>query len=309
MATNNFMVGVAYQAGTIPLRAESIEAAIRQSGVAVEMSLAAFRWGRMAVVDRAFVEAEIARLTQGERPAAGLAKPGLTPAARALVEMTGAEGEVRRLLEIRVPELIAFQDEAYAGRYAEAIQRVVAAERGLGTDGRLAEAAARYLYKLMAYKDEYEVARLHADPAFVAELDARFPQGYRVHYHLAPPGLAEQDPASGRLQKKRYGPWMGAVFRRLASLRKWRGTALDLFGRTEERRIERQLIEDYLRTLDEILRCLTVANQPAAVALASVPDEIRGYGHVKAQTLETARRLAEARRAAFHSISQAQPAA
>jgi len=174
MATNNFMVGVAYQAGTIPLKAESIEQAIKNSGVAVEMSLAAFRWGRMAVVDRAFVEAEVAKYKAAGSVVSLKQAPQLTPAARAIVDSVGAQGEVKRLVEIRVPELIAFQDEAYAQRYADVIKRVVATEHRVLPGSQLSEAAARYLYKLMAYKDEYEVARLHTDPAFLAELDAPY---------------------------------------------------------------------------------------------------------------------------------------
>ncbi len=301
MATNNFMVGVAYQAGTIPLKAESIEQAIRNSGVAVDMSLAAFRWGRMAVVDHTFVEAEIAKYKAGATVIALHMAPRLSPAARAIVDAIGASGETKRLAEIRVPELIAFQDEAYAQRYADVVKRVVAAEQRVGTDGQLAAATARYLYKLMAYKDEYEVARLHTDPAFLAELDAQFPHGYSVKYNLAPPLLAERDPATGHLQKKQYGPWMTKAFRKLAGFKGLRGGSLDVFGKTEERRMERQLIEDYIRLLDEIVGQLTQANYLAAVALASVPDEIRGYGHVKEKSLVTAKALQAERLLAFRA--------
>ncbi|WP_418647000.1 indolepyruvate ferredoxin oxidoreductase family protein [Thauera butanivorans] len=299
MATNNFMVGVAFQAGAIPLQAESIEEAIRQSGVAVDMSLAAFRWGRLAVVDRAFVEAEATRLSGGASVIALHRKPQLSPAARAIVDSIGAEGEVKRLAEVRVPELIAFQDEAYARRYAEVLQRVVAAEQRAVSGSALSEAAARHLYKLMAYKDEYEVARLHTDPAFLAELDAQFPHGYSVKYNLAPPLLAKTDPATGHLRKKQYGAWMFKVFKRLAGLKRLRGSALDVFGKTAERRMERQLIEDYIALLEQILARLTPANHDAAVALASVPDEIRGYGHVKEKSVALARELQAERMKAF----------
>jgi indolepyruvate ferredoxin oxidoreductase len=299
MATNNFMVGVAFQAGAIPLQAGSIEEAIRQSGVAVDMSLAAFRWGRLAVVDRAFVDAEAARLSGGASVIALHRKPQLSPAARAIVDSIGAEGEVKRLAEVRVPELIAFQDEGYARRYAEVLQRVVVAEQRSVPGSALAEAAARHLYKLMAYKDEYEVARLHTDPAFLAELDAQFPHGYSVKYNLAPPLLAKTDPATGHLQKKQYGEWMSRAFKRLAGLKRLRGSALDVFGRTAERRMERGLIEDYIALLEQILARLTPANHAAAVALASVPDEIRGYGHVKERSVALARELQAERLKAF----------
>ena len=291
MATNNFMVGVAFQAGTIPLKAESIEQAIRNSGVAVEMSLAAFRWGRMLVVDRAFVEAEIAKAKAGGSVIKIHPAPKLSAAAQAIVDAIGAQGEVKRLVEIRVPELIAFQDEAYARRYAEVIRRVVAAEQHVVRDSQLSAAAARYLYKLMAYKDEYEVARLHTDPAFLADLDAQFPHGYSVKYNLAPPLLAKTDPATGELQKKVYGGWVFKAFKQLAGFKKLRGSALDIFGKTAERRQERQLIDDYIKLLDLIVARLSPANHGAAVALASVPDEIRGYGHVKEKNLAAAKAL------------------
>ncbi|MDA0234320.1 MAG: indolepyruvate ferredoxin oxidoreductase family protein [Proteobacteria bacterium] len=304
MATNNFMVGVAFQAGTIPLQAESIEDAIRQSGVAVDMSLAAFRWGRMAVVDRAFVEAEVARQKTGGQVVVLNKAPQLSPAARAIVDSIGASGEVKRLVEIRVPELIAFQDEAYAKRYAEVIKRVVAGEQKAVSSSALAEAAARYLYKLMAYKDEFEVARLHTDPAFLAELDAQFPHGYSVKYNLAPPLLSKTDPVTGHPQKKQYGEWMFKAFKRLSGLKRFRGSALDVFGKTEERQTERKLIEDYIQLLDQILARLNPVNHAAAVALASVPDEIRGFGHVKEKNLVAARELQAARLKAFNEAQQ-----
>ena len=290
MATNLLIVGAAYQAGAIPLRAESIERAIEQAGVGVAMSLAAFRWGRMTVVDRALVEAEIAKGRAGvsEVPRS----PQLSPAARAIVDGVGAQGETKRLLEVRVPDLIAYQDEAYARRYADVVKRVVAAERQTapGQSG-LAEAAARYLYKLLAYKDEYEVARLHADPAFLARLDAQFKHGYTVKYNLAPPTLARRDAATGELQKKAFGRWMLGAFKVLARLKGLRGGALDIFGKTAERRQERQLIADYLRDLDDIVARLDAVNHGAAVLLASVPDEVRGYGHVKEKSIAAAQRL------------------
>jgi len=289
MATNNLMVGVAFQAGTIPLKAESIEEAIRNSGVGVEQSLAAFRWGRMAVVDRAYVEAEIAK----HAPRA--AQPELSVAARAIVDAVGAQGETRRLLEVRVPELIAYQDQAYARRYADVVSRVVAAEsRAVPGKTSLGEAAARYLYKLMAYKDEYEVARLHTDPAFLAQLDGMFPQGYSVKYNLAPPAISKRDPVTGHLLKRQFGPWMRTAFGWLKHFKGLRGSALDFFGKTGERREERQLIEDYIRQLDGIIATLAPATHAMAVALASLPDEIRGYGHVKQRSIEAAKAAEQA---------------
>jgi indolepyruvate ferredoxin oxidoreductase len=308
MATNNFMVGVAFQAGTIPLKAESIEAAIKQSGVAVEMSLAAFRWGRMAVADRAYVEGEAAKV-QGVVGALSHT-PQLSAAARALVDSVGAQGEVKRLLEVRVPDLIEYQDEIYAKRYAEVVKRVMIAEqKAVPGKSALAEAAVRYLYKLMAYKDEYEVARLHSDPAFLAKLDVRFRNGYTVKYNLAPPTISKRNPITGDLQKRQFGPWMLSVFRQLAKLKRLRGRALDIFGATEERRHERQLIEDYIKRLDEIGTMLSAANHGAAVALASVPDEIRGYGHVKERSIKAAKALEQKLLQAFRSAQPVRAAA
>ena len=298
MATNLFMVGVAFQAGTIPLKAESLETAIRQAGVGVEQGVAAFRWGRLTVVDRAAVEAEIARYAPKVTPVAP------SQAVTAIVDTVGATGETRRLVEVRVGELVAYQNAAYAERYAEVVKRVVAAEEKVApSDGALARTVARNLFKLMAYKDEYEVARLHADPAFLADLDAQFPNGYEVVHHLAPPLLAKPDPETGLIGKMKFGSWIRPTFRLLAKFKGLRGTSLDPFGKTEERQIERRLIEDYIRLVDEILAELTPANHAAAVALADVPDEIRGYGHVKQKALAAAKELERQRRAAFQAAS------
>jgi indolepyruvate ferredoxin oxidoreductase len=201
-----------------------------------------------------------------------------------------------------VPDLIAYQDEAYARRYADVVKRVVAAEqKAVPGEGGLAEAAARYLYKLMAYKDEFEVARLHTDPAFLAKLDAQFKHGYTVKYNLAPPMISKRDPVTGELQKRQFGPWMMTAFKMLAKFKGLRGGALDMFGKTEERRHERQMIEDYIRQLEEIAAKLDAANHAAAVQLASVPDEIRGYGHVKEKSIATAKALQEQRLQEFRS--------
>jgi indolepyruvate ferredoxin oxidoreductase len=294
MATNNFMVGVAFQAGAIPLKADSLEAAIKASGVGVEQSLAAFRWGRMAVVDRPFVLAEIAKYA----PKVG--RPELSAAARSIVDGVGAQGETKRLIEVRVPDLIDYQDQAYAQRYADVVKRVVAAEtKAVPHERALGEAAARYLHKLMAYKDEYEVARLHSDPAFKAQLDAMFPNGYSMKYNLAPPMISKRESETGHLVKRQFGPWMKTALGWLMKFRWLRGGGLDVFGKTEERAQERKMIEDYIEELDEICASLTPQNHTAAVVLASVPDEIRGYGHVKEKSIAEVRVIRQARRTAF----------
>jgi indolepyruvate ferredoxin oxidoreductase len=214
----------------------------------------------------------------------------------------GAQGETRRLLEVRVPELVAYQDEAYARRYAEVIKRVVAAEsKAVPGQTGLVEAAARYLHKLMAYKDEYEVARLHTDPAFAAQLDTMFPNGYSLKYNLAPPTISKKDPVTGHLIKQQFGPWMRSAFAWLKKFKGLRGGALDIFGKTEERRTERQMIDDYIKELDDICSKLSPVNHAAAVALISVPDEIRGYGHVKDKSIAEAKLLHEQRLQAFRN--------
>src|SRR6185369_12966 len=185
MATNPLLIGAAYQAGALPISAASIERAIRLNGVSVDMNLLAFRWGRMAVVDAKRVEA-------AAKQASGRVVEDrvLSAEARALVDQAGVTGEARRLLEVRVPELIAYQSAAYAGQYVDFVQRV-AAEEQRRTPGRtgVTEGVARHLFKLMAYKDEYEVARLHLDAAVEAELRARFGEPIRFFWHLHPPLL------------------------------------------------------------------------------------------------------------------------
>jgi indolepyruvate ferredoxin oxidoreductase len=164
------------------------------------------------------------------------------------------------------------------------------AETGrIGAGTALAEAAARGLFKVMAYKDEYEVARLYTDTDFLRRVADRFEGPYALRFHLAPPLLAERDPATGHLQKRVYGPWMLGAFRLLARLRFLRGTPFDLFGYTAERRAERRLVAEYEALLDEIVAALSPENHASAVALAALPLEIRGFGHVKAANLDRAK--------------------
>ena len=164
-----------------------------------------------------------------------------------------------------------------------------AAEEKTGLSG-LAEAVARNYAKLLAYKDEYEVARLFAEAAFQAQLDRQFEGDYRLKFHLAPPLFASRDPTTGHLLKQEFGPWMLPAFRALAKLKFLRGSAFDVFGYTRERREERALIGEYEALLAELLAGLAPANHALAVRLASIPDDIRGYGHVKDAHLEKARR-------------------
>jgi len=286
MAVNPIMLGAAYQAGALPVSAAAIEKAIRLNGVSVEMNLLAFRWGRMAVVDRAQVEAAVAQATTrvAEQPAA------LSAVAQALVDRVGATGELRRLLEIRVPELIAYQNAAYAGEYVDFVARVaqVEAERAPGQRG-LAEAAARYLHKLMAYKDEYEVARLHLDAAVQAQLQSKFGPKIRTYWHLHPPLLR----ALGLKKKIRLGSWFAPAFRLLAAMKGLRGTRLDVFGYAAIRQVERALIEEYRQHLETAMVRLSPVTHDLAVKLAELPDEVRGYEHVKMENVERFRDRAQ----------------
>jgi indolepyruvate ferredoxin oxidoreductase len=199
------------------------------------------------------------------------------------------------LVARRVDDLTAYQNAAYAARYRALAERVAAAERALAPDSRvLATAVARGYFKLLAYKDEYEVARLHTDPAFRAQLEAQFAGDFRVELHLAPPFLSRPDPATGRPRKRTFGPWLLPWLRLLARCRRLRGTPFDPFGATAERRLERRLIREYEADLGALLDRLTSETLATAVELAQLPQQIRGYGFVKERHAREAatRRLA-----------------
>ncbi|MBU9651824.1 indolepyruvate ferredoxin oxidoreductase family protein [Burkholderia multivorans] len=276
--TNPFVLGYAWQKGWLPLTLASLQRAIELNGVSVDKNRAAFEWGRRAAHDLASVQ----------QAAAG--EPRAAQGATVIALHT--KKAVDALIAKRVEFLTAYQNAGYAARYAAFVDKVRAAERAL-TDGDamqepLTEAVARNLFKLMAYKDEYEVARLQSDPAFLARLSAQFEGDWKLKFHLAPPLFAKKD-AHGHLVKKAYGPWMMSAFRLLAKAKFLRGTAFDPFGRTEERRTERALIGEYEALIDEVLAKLTAGNRPLAVELASLPDGIRGYGHVKDNNLRAVR--------------------
>jgi indolepyruvate ferredoxin oxidoreductase len=192
------------------------------------------------------------------------------------------------MLKTRVEFLTGYQDAAYASQYQAFVEKVRAAETPLGGGSALSEAVARYLFKLMAYKDEYEVARLHTDPAFLARIESMFEGDYKLVHHLAPPLTAKKND-KGEFIKSPFGPWVRSAFGWLAKLKGLRGGALDLFGRTEERRTERALVGEYRACIDELLGTLDAARLPLAAEIARIPEEIRGYGHVKERHLKTAR--------------------
>ncbi|MCH7930839.1 MAG: indolepyruvate ferredoxin oxidoreductase family protein [Proteobacteria bacterium] len=271
IASNLFLVGYAWQKGLVPLSGEAIERAIELNGVAVEMNRRAFRWGRLCAHDRAAVEA-----------AAAEAAPATAPDQR----ISASLGEI---IERRLETLTKYQNAAYAERYKNLVERVgeAEAERAKGLSG-LTEAVARYYFKLLAYKDEYEVARLFTDGAFLRRVEAQFEGDYRLEFHLAPPLLAKRDPETGRLRKSAYGAWMLSAFRLLAKLKGLRGTPFDPFGYATDRRTERRLITEYEAVVAELIANLDHDNHALAVEIASIPEHIRGYGHVKQAHLDEA---------------------
>ncbi|WP_229266546.1 indolepyruvate ferredoxin oxidoreductase family protein [Leptospira sp. severe_002] len=273
LGSNIFLVGYAYQLGALPLSADSIEQAIAMNGEAVAMNMLAFQWGRRAAIEFDAV--------------AALAKPA--------PELTDDNRRVSQsfdeMVQRRVDFLTAYQNAAYAGRYRALVDKATIAEaaRAPGKCG-LAEAVARYLFKLMAYKDEYEVARLYTDGTFLKQVGNELGgDNLRFEFHLAPPLLAKINPATGLPRKMSFGPWIMSAFKVLAKFKVLRGTPLDIFGYSQERRTERKLIDDYAAMLDEVLGKLVPENHALAVGLAVIPEKIRGYGHVKARHLVAAK--------------------
>nr|WP_038052637.1 indolepyruvate ferredoxin oxidoreductase family protein [Thermomonas fusca] len=324
IAANLFILGYAWQQGLVPISFEALMRAIELNGAAIEMNKTAFAWGRLAVVDLAAVveAAGIVRNvpTRSEATAHALpmlgataneaAESGLMPQAADLrdedalrhVPASGDAGSVfaplddarlsRSLDEViarRVAFLTSYQSAGYAKRYVDFVNKVRAAETAKAPGSSdLSEAVARYFFKLMAYKDEYEVARLYTSGDFKKQLEAQFEGDFKLKFHLAPPLLAKKN-AQGQLVKQEYGPWVFTAFRVLAKLRGLRGTPLDVFGYTAERRGERALIGEYQKTVGALLDRLDAGNVDLAAEIASVPEHIRGFGHVKEAHLHKAR--------------------
>ena len=272
IATNLFMLGYAWQKGLIPVSGAAIDQAIELNAVAVDFNRGAFLWGRRAAVD----EPRVARAAEPVTPLR-LKAPDIATTLEDMVER-------------RIRFLADYQNEAYARRYKDLVVRVQKAEgeKAKGQVG-LAGAVARYYYKLLAYKDEYEVARLYTDGQFARKLADQFEGDYKLKFHMAPPLFAKRDPETGELQKQEFGPWMMAAFRLLASMKFLRGTAFDPFGRSAERKRERALIAEYEAVIGEICDGLNRNNHDLAVAIASIPEHIRGYGHVKDEHLAKAK--------------------
>ena len=278
IATNMFMLGYCWQKGWVPLSEASLTRAITLNGVSVEFNQQAFVWGRTAAHDLAAVE-KAARVNEAPSQVIEFKR---TPS-------------LDDLIARRVAFLTDYQNAAYAQQYKDFVEQVRAVELGLAVPGaaptaslRLTEAVAKYFFKLMAYKDEYEVARLYTSGAFAAKVAGMFEGDYKLKFHLAPPLLAKHD-AKGHLIKQEFGPWMMKAFSVLAKFKGLRGTALDPFGYTAERRGERALVGEYRALIGQRLSKLTSTNLATLVALASIPEEIRGYGHVKERHLAAAR--------------------
>ena len=282
IGANMFMLGYAYQLGALPVSGEALEKAIEMNGEAVKMNIAAFRYGRRAAVDPQAVAALVAPAPQQQNDSLKLSE------------------SLDEIIARREAFLTAYQSGRYAKRYRALVDKVRAAESAKTPEQTaLSEAVARYLFKLMAYKDEYEVARLHSDTGFVERVKAQFDGDLRLEFHLAPPLLAKTDPRTGEPKKMSFGPWMLTAFRVLSKFKFLRGTALDPFGYSHERQTERQLIADYEALVATILAGLTPGNHATAVALASIPEKIRGYGPVKQRHLAAAKAEENALREQF----------
>ncbi len=263
IGANMFLLGYAYQRGLVPLSAASIERAITLNGVSVNGNVNIFRWGRLYAEQPRQVE-DIAASSRGPKTSAPLSH------------------DLASLVNRRVADLTAYQNAAYAEGYRSLVERVRQAEKSKtkGMSG-LAEAVATNFYKLLAYKDEYEVARLYTDGEFLAKLRESFAGDYRLRFHLAPPLLARRDPINGQLQKREYGGWMLPVLKALARLKFLRGGVFDVFGYTAERRMERRLIGDYQKTMETVLAGLDHENHALALEIANLPQQMRGFGHIK----------------------------
>jgi indolepyruvate ferredoxin oxidoreductase len=261
IAGNLFLLGHAWQLGLVPVSLAALDRAIELNGTAVEVNRTALLWGRRAAHDPAAV-ARLARPHSAVPPAPTF------------------ENAFAR----RIAYLTDYQDAAYAERYRQR----VAAVRATG-HAEFAETVMRNLFKLMAIKDEYEVARLYAETDFLRQIEAGFEGPYTLNFHLAPPLLARPDPQTGEVRKRTFGPWLLTAFRWLAKARRWRGTRWDPFARSNERRMERQLLTDYERDIAHLLPRLEAVQRADAIALAALPEQIRGFGHIKAAALESVR--------------------
>lgn len=265
IGTNLFLLGVAWQRGWVPVSEAALEQAIELNGVAIEFNKRAFLLGRRFAHQPKVVESMLPRDTS----------------------KTGADLTLDQVIEDRFHRLVAYQSVSYAQRYREEIEKIRRIDRKPEAEDSLTQVVARQLFKLMAYKDEYEVARLYSDGAFRAKLDAQFTGNYSLKFHLAPPLLSKINPKTGKVVKREFGMWVIYLFRILAKLKWVRGTVLDIFALTLERRLEQEDLACYRMDLAEICNGLSPENYDAAVEVAKIPEKLRGYGHIKARNRKT----------------------
>jgi indolepyruvate ferredoxin oxidoreductase len=277
MPTNTILLGAAWQKGLIPISLDAMRRAIEMNGAAVEKTLAAFDWGRATVAAPEVVEAA----TRVEDVVAEI-----SARARTIIDSVGADGELLGLLEIRIPELIAYQNARYAQSYADYVKSV----RERDPQGEVAAAVARQLYKLMAYKDEYEVARLHLDPVERARIKREFGDDAKIKYNLHPPVFR----ALGLNRKIKLGSWFDPMFRLMFAMRWLRGRRLDVFGMAKVRRVEKRLPAEYRTLVEGALERMDEANYASIVALCDLPDVIRGYEDIKLANVDLFRQQAQA---------------
>ena len=280
IASNLFMLGYAWQKGWVPLTHESLMRAIELNAAAVEMNKTAFNWGRLAAHDIA----QVRDAALGKVPANADAIPAL------VLDDSRLSATLDDVVARRVAFLTDYQNTAYAAKYTALVDKVRAAEQSnVPGSTQLSEAVARYAFKLMAYKDEYEVARLYTSGDFEKRVRDTFDGDFKIHFNLAPPLFARRD-SEGHLRKSEYGAWVFGAFKLLAKMKGLRGGAFDIFGYTAERRMERALIDEYFTTVDALLAGLDRDNHALAVEIAAIPEHIRGYGHIKEEHLADARK-------------------
>ncbi|MED5359846.1 MAG: indolepyruvate ferredoxin oxidoreductase family protein, partial [Pseudomonadota bacterium] len=286
IASNMFMLGCAWQNGLVPITIEAIFQAIELNGVAAEANKRAFTWGRRAAHDLPLVRKMA--ITDDNTPE----------------EAAEVQDDLVNLVERRVEFLTEYQGRRLARRYKDLVVKVQTSEsHRVPGEEALSKAVARYYFKLLAYKDEYEVARLHAETDFLAGIAGKFDEGYKLKFHLAPPLLTRRDPDTGLPKKMEIGEWILPMFRMLAKLKFLRGTPFDPFGYSAERKNERELIADYVTTIEALLLDLTPNNHATAIDIAALPEQIRGYGHVKESNISLAKARQRELLAEFRSPS------
>lgn len=266
--SNVMMLGFAWQKGLLPLSQAALMKAIELNGVAIDRNKEAFGWGRVAAVD-------LQAITD-------LLETGTTK-----VGTVSPEPTLDELIETRHRHLVSYQNQRWADQYRESVADVRKAEETLGqTNLLLTRAVAQQLYRFMAYKDEYEVARLFAETDFMKEVENTFEGDFKVHFHLAPPLLNGETDAQGRPKKRRFGPWMFRAFRLLAKLRGLRGTLADPFRYSADRKLDRAMLRDYQSLVSRIGAELNTSNFETFLQLAELPADVRGFGPVREQAAE-----------------------